>query len=425
MAPGRRAEAAEDVWPGAVAADPALAHDHEIEDVHDPAEEADFQAELEELGQEPIDVAPEPYPSGYDAPGPDDLGDDERADLEDEPADLDDGRALPPDDDQADFDDEPPTRDLGEAPEPADEDGADFDDEPPTRELDQPQPRQADDGDDDDEGDEPVTAPAQAFDASSALEDDDGEDDDGDDDDEDDDEDDDDLDDAAFDDLRDRRDDAAGPLFHGGAAREVSFGSSDEAMAQRRGMAWSMLDQLDLAFRRGGELSNSLLLAALCTPFVFEELLGGDVRPLESHDVALEVLHPLVLQLQIARRDAERCRQIMLAQRRLAPARRRRGKPMSLVRREFFRDALVVHQMMGHVSGFDVSDLSYWSKLHAQGDSAPASGGPGGSARQAGGPDAGDDGKSGKKRRRRRGGRRRRRTPNGQPGGDWEPVVGG
>jgi hypothetical protein len=192
-----------------------------------------------------------------------------------------------------------------------------------------------------------------------------------------------------------------------------SFSRSPEAMEQRRAMAWAMLDQLDIAFRHGAELSNSLLLASLCTPFLFEDLLENGVRPLEANDVVLEVLLPLAQQLQIARRDAERCRQILLAQRRLGPARRRRGKPMSLVRREFFRDALAIHHMMGQVGGFDVSDLTYWTKLHAQGEG-------GGVA------PAGEELRQGKKRRRRRGGRRRRRAPGGEnQSGEWEPVAGG
>ena len=464
------------IWAGAIAADPALAHDHEIEDVHDAAEEADFQAELHELAQQAEDGRAPDAPSGepgqdaYDdvaagAPPHDDADaeayDDDDDDDDDDDADDDDGPEAdaPPaalaDDGGADFDDEHPTHEiddvLGDRPtreievqpgdradadaddddgplgalpddqdDDDDDDDADFDDEPPTRELDQPLVARGTDTDD-----EVVTNPAAPFDAAAAE------------DDEHDEEDFDDEDDEDFDDAGEpRRGDDAGAghgsqLFHAAAAGVISFAPSAESMVHRRTMAWGMLDQLDIAFRRGGELSNSLLLAALCTPFVFEELLEGEVRPLEAHDVALEVLLPLVQQLQIARRDAERCRQIMLAQRRLAPARRRRGKPMSLVRREFFRDALVVHQMMGHVSGFDVSDLSYWSKLHAQGDGAPpassAASGPGRPAAAAAAAEGGDDSKSsgGKKRRRRRGGRRRRRTTNGQPGGDWEPVVGG
>ena len=167
-----------------------------------------------------------------------------------------------------------------------------------------------------------------------------------------------------------------------------------QTVEERRRLAWSMLSEIDQRLRDGTELSNSLLLAAVCLPFMFDDLLENGVRPIEANDVVLEVLHPLVQQLQIARRDAERCRQILLAQRRLAPARRRRAKPMALVRRDFFGDALLAYEMMARVGGHDTSDLAYWSKLHAQDVSGEKSG----------------DFRTGKRRRRRRGGRRRRRS---------------
>ncbi len=149
---------------------------------------------------------------------------------------------------------------------------------------------------------------------------------------------------------------------------------SGAAADERRVLAWAMLSEIDDRLRGGSELSNSLLLAAVCVPFVFDDLLESGVRPIEANEIVLEVLHPLVQQLQIARRDAERCRQILLAQRRLAPSRRRRAKPMALVRRDFFGDALLVHEMMARVGGHDASDLAYWSKLHAQDGSGEKSG---------------------------------------------------
>ena len=187
------------------------------------------------------------------------------------------------------------------------------------------------------------------------------------------------------------------------AARPAAAPGAVEA---RRIHAWSMLSEIDQRLQAGVELSNSLLLAVVCVPFVFDDLLENGIRPIEANDTVLEVLHPLVQQLQIARRDAERCRQILLAQRRLAPARRRRAKPMALVRRDFFGDALLAYEMMARVGGHDTADLAYWSKLHAQD-------GPG--------EKSGEFRTGGKRRRRRRGGRRRRRSTmaeeqGGEPG---------
>jgi tRNA nucleotidyltransferase/poly(A) polymerase len=367
-------------------ADPALSHDHELEDVHDPDEEADVQAELHDLssGLDASPVADDEYnlrPPQISAGPVDDLGV--------EPIGEDEGTADELDEVSADELDEVSADELDEvSADELDEVSADELDEVSADELDEDD--EADDSDDADDEDEfpaireRARRPANRDDETTGL-------------------------------------GHGTQLFQAGHSGAVSFAPSPESMSQRRQRAWAMLDQLDVAFRRGNELSNSLLLAALCTPFVFDELLESAVRPVEANDVVLEVLHPLAQQLQVARRDAERCRQILLAQRRLAPARRRRGKPMALVRREFFNDALVIHQLMGQVAGRDVSDLSYWSKLHAQGDS-------GAGASAAGNQGSGhvsDELRPGKKRRRRRGGRRRRRSPGQNQGGEWEPVVGG
>ena len=95
---------------------------------------------------------------------------------------------------------------------------------------------------------------------------------------------------------------------------------------------------------------------------------------------------------------------------------------MALVRRDFFRDALTVYEIMGQVSGFDTADVAYWSKLHTSGDAPPDRGpGPGPSTG-----DSTDDPRTGKRRRRRRGGRRRRRTALSEAeSGEREPAWAG
>lgn len=189
---------------------------------------------------------------------------------------------------------------------------------------------------------------------------------------------------------------------------EIVTGSTERpAVGGRPELVWAMFEQFDQQFASRRELSNSMLLAAVCTPSVFDILLESGIRPLEANEAILEVLQPLTSELGVARRDAERTRQILLAQRRLSPSRRRRGKPMSLVRRDFFGDALMVYEMIGTAGGYDTSDLGYWSKLHAQ---------------EIPGDREGEV--SSKRRRRRRGGRRRRR-PHSEPTGEREPALGG
>jgi poly(A) polymerase len=161
-------------------------------------------------------------------------------------------------------------------------------------------------------------------------------------------------------------------------------------IAERRATAWRLLDALDTQVARG-EVSSSLVLASLCGPLVMPDLTDESLRPSEANERVIEVLIPLLEELRIARRDGERARQILIAQRRLVPGKRRRGKPLALVRRDYFRDTLALYEMWAELVGRDHSEIDYWREL-AQGA-------------------GGDDGERPRKRRRRRGGRRRRRTP--------------
>jgi poly(A) polymerase len=186
---------------------------------------------------------------------------------------------------------------------------------------------------------------------------------------------------------------------------DLSFIGADQ-LAQRRELAWKILDQLDQLVTDGEHLSNALLVAAVASPFLGDELLESGVRASDANAMILEVLDPLVTQLRVARRDAERARQIILAQRRLVPSRRRRGRPATLAHRDYFDDALAVYEMTGRVCGRDVSDADQWRRLER--------------------PDGdGDDDPQRKRRRRRRGGRRRRRTPgDGSAVGDRDASDG-
>ncbi|HET6611368.1 MAG TPA: polynucleotide adenylyltransferase PcnB [Kofleriaceae bacterium] len=175
---------------------------------------------------------------------------------------------------------------------------------------------------------------------------------------------------------------------------DLSFVSGDDDLATRRSQVWKMLARLDAVFASGGEMSNAMLIAAALTPMVMPELVSPATRPTDAEQVIDELLSPLADQLKIARKDSERTRQILAAQRRLAPARQRRGKPVSLLRRDFFTDALTVYELALEVSGADLDALAYWRELVGQQPVAT---------------DEGGDGRPPRQRRRRRGGKRRRR----------------
>jgi poly(A) polymerase len=168
----------------------------------------------------------------------------------------------------------------------------------------------------------------------------------------------------------------------------VSFLSS-AALSERREHAWRVLDILDELSANGVEMSNSLLLAAVLCPFVFDELVEPGTGTADAGAALNELARPLIEELQVARRDSEQIRQILQAQRRLVPSRRRRGRPDALARREFFNDALAVYEITVRAQGGTEGDLEFWRDL-----------------RRAGSGESEDDQQ---RRRRRRGGRRRRR----------------
>ncbi len=183
---------------------------------------------------------------------------------------------------------------------------------------------------------------------------------------------------------------------HGSGASLPDLPLDADELTTRRAEAWKLIAQLDGRVSRKETVTNALILSVLIGPFLVEDLLASGVRPIEANDRVLALLQPLVAELHLARRDAERTRQVLIAQRRLAPARRRRGRPMAMVRRDYFSEALALYELTAHAAGRDTADIERWQKLR---DGA------------AGGNAAEEEAKaSHKRRRRRRGGRRRRRA---------------
>jgi poly(A) polymerase len=185
----------------------------------------------------------------------------------------------------------------------------------------------------------------------------------------------------------------------------------DEAtLVVRRQTAWGLLAEIDEKVRALQPPTNALLLAAFVAPFVpgddeAVELEGAaGAAAANDHAVQAEaLLGPVVLRLRASRRDAERARQILLAMRRLTPGRRRRLRPMALVKRDYFGETLALYEMLLRARGQSTDDLDRWQTLAHRSHAQAA---PGGEAPGADGEETGD--KARRRRRRRRGGRKRR-----------------
>jgi poly(A) polymerase len=175
------------------------------------------------------------------------------------------------------------------------------------------------------------------------------------------------------------------------------------------------LDGIDAMVQGGDAPSNALILCAILAPSCANLLYEPDSDKEPRGDVMLEVwdeVQPLLESIRASRRDSEIVRQMLLAQRRMAPGRRRRGRPMSLVRRDWFPEALALLELMHPNADGEMGDeIARWHRLAREGHLEQPAAAPGDPAQPAA---------PGQRRRRRRGGRRRRR--GGRGGGGGTPI---
>ena len=102
---------------------------------------------------------------------------------------------------------------------------------------------------------------------------------------------------------------------------------------------------LDERVQIGDVPSNAALLAILCAPglaVVFDDA----TAPRDVLSFVDGVVNPLCLRLRVARRDTERLRQTLVAQRRIAQSRKRGGRlPAGLLGRDYGNEALGLHAL--------------------------------------------------------------------------------
>ncbi len=191
------------------------------------------------------------------------------------------------------------------------------------------------------------------------------------------------------------------------------------------------LDALDALVESGQTPSNALLTCLMVAPFAHDALYEPDGETREFRDAVgtiEDLAAPIITSMRVSRRDVERARQILVAQRRLMPSKRRRGKPMALVRRDWFPEALQLFELMHPEAEGELADeIGRWHRLLREGDHArPAATGT--TATTSAAPHAteasrADDAEGPKRRRRRRGGKRRRKP--GETGPARQDSGGG
>ena len=166
---------------------------------------------------------------------------------------------------------------------------------------------------------------------------------------------------------------------------KLSFVSSTTDLLRRRTLAWEALARIDEAVKGGRDPSNAVAFGGLLVPFLPEDLRGG-----ELHAAVSELAHPMIVQLHVTRRDSERLRYLLLAQRKLQAAKKRGGQAELAGGREMIDDAMLLFEILERAAGNEPGELPALATQEGRDDEAT------------------EDGEPRKRRRRRRGGRRRR-----------------
>lgn len=182
------------------------------------------------------------------------------------------------------------------------------------------------------------------------------------------------------------------PVARPAAAAPVrlSFLGGGPDLVKRRELAWAALGGIDRAVKEGKDPSNAVAFGAVLAPFIYggaEEPRAGDL-----HGAIQELAHPVIVQLHVTRRDSERLRYILVAQKRLQTAKKKGGQAELAGGRELIDDAVLLFELLERAAGNEVTDLPTVASGSGRDD------------------EEGEDDPNNprKRRRRRRGGRRRR-----------------
>jgi Poly A polymerase head domain/Probable RNA and SrmB- binding site of polymerase A len=166
----------------------------------------------------------------------------------------------------------------------------------------------------------------------------------------------------------------------------LSFVPSGGELVRRRRLAWETLPWIDKAVADGRDPSNAVAFGVLLAPFL-DDLRGG-----ELNGAVQELAHPLIVQLHVTRRDSERLRYLLVAQRKLLAATKRGTQAELSGGREVIDDAVLLFELMERAAGKEPGAAPVITPEEGRDDDE----------------DDSDPNRPRKRRRRRRGGRRRR-----------------
>ena len=119
---------------------------------------------------------------------------------------------------------------------------------------------------------------------------------------------------------------------------------------------------------------------------------GEDIKPSDLHTAIQELAHPVIVQLHVTRKDSERLRYILLAQKKLQNAKKKGTQAELSGGRELIDDAVLLFELLERAAGHEVTTPTVTATGEGKDDEDGAEDDPNNPR---------------KRRRRRRGGRRR------------------
>jgi tRNA nucleotidyltransferase/poly(A) polymerase len=175
----------------------------------------------------------------------------------------------------------------------------------------------------------------------------------------------------------------------------LSFLRDPKELAKRRALTWLMLPQIDNVLAQDQELSPVVALGCMLNGFLQDD---GQRNNHDGNAAIAELALPIVTEMHVTRRDSERLRFILMAQRKFAAAARKQTRPQLFGARDLLLEAALLYQLTEAAAGREVSATT----IEVAGTAAPQRDGETNDEASTDGDD--EDGPR-KKRRRRRGGR--------------------
>ncbi|MCG3172479.1 MAG: Poly(A) polymerase I [Myxococcota bacterium] len=131
------------------------------------------------------------------------------------------------------------------------------------------------------------------------------------------------------------------------------------------GEFWRRLDMLDVMIAGGSEFSSAVLLGAMFLPLLQEALAAANEQdtPMDPGLVIEKVLRPYSLESALTRRDKNRIREIVIAQRRLDNGGKGRSSLGKFVHRDFFPEALDLFELRCRTEGRPAENYLRWRSM--------------------------------------------------------------